>query len=157
MLALFGLCLAAVAACTDASPAESLPIDEVSSVSQDLTYCAGNCDCPFGQKCIAHQCQLDFGPFPPCYCPSRDCGPGYSTCYQGVCSNSCGSNCDCPYGSVCSGGTCHPDFGPYPPCYCPRRDCPSGYNACVNGYCSVSAVGGGADDDGPAEPDCDVE
>jgi hypothetical protein len=49
--------------------------------------CANSCDCLYGSACGSDGvCHDDFGPFPECYCGTRDCS-------SGVCN-----------GNICTGG-----------------------------------------------------
>lgn len=130
------LMLLVLSACLDpvAPPASS-------ETSQALQSCQDNCDCPATTYCANQQCVIDFGPFAPCYCATRDCAPGQvcnlvSDTGGGFCESTCDSDCDCEYGSVCVSGHCQGDFGPFPPCYCGARDCPTPGQSCVNGFCS---------------------
>lgn len=45
--------------------------------------CISDCDCGVTRKCVAGQCQADFGPYPGCRCSKH-----------------------CPYNGQCSGGFC---------------------------------------------------
>lgn len=137
------LLLLVLAGCLDSSPAPTSP-PLTSSMSQALTSCNDNCDCPFGSYCSSGVCVGDFGPFPPCYCGPRDCSGGEACITNGPGGGVCGcnDNCDCEYGSFCSSGQCQPDFGPLAPCYCAARDCQTSGDVCSGGFC-VDGSGGG--------------
>jgi hypothetical protein len=113
------LTLVMFAACSDAtpdSPDELSPpeTEETLTTSQELTYCSDNCGCTYGSYCASNQCVPDFGPFAPCYCPSRDCPGGPAVCSGGFCQYliECSHNCDCPYNQHCSGNVCVAGYRP---------------------------------------------
>lgn len=132
--------LIALAACTAA------PV--MSSAAQSVeTFCADNCDCPYGAYCASHVCVGDFGPFAPCYCAARDCSDGSPVCSNtngggGFCVSSCTTDCECSPGTNCQNGVCEADFSPLPQCSCTIRDCADG-QTCSGGFCTTGGGGGG--------------
>jgi hypothetical protein len=141
------IAIALVAACATSADDPLVSESSTSQMSQGAS-CANDCGCDYGSVCLNHRCSVDFGPFPPCYCASRDCTGGQPLCSQGFCSFTCTSDCDCDFGSVCSAGRCTPDFGPWAFCYCSSRDCADG-QTCSGGSC----VGGGGGGKGGGSPD----
>jgi hypothetical protein len=49
--------------------------------------CTDSCDCDYGSVCSGGQCQVDFGPWAPCYCGARDCAVAGQTCSAGFCAS----------------------------------------------------------------------
>lgn len=142
------LLVLALVGCLDPTK-QAPPPPQVSLTQQAVTSCQDSCDCVFGEDCVNHVCELQFGPWPPCFCGARDC-PAGQVCSRGQCSAACVDNCDCERFFHCEAGQCLQDFGPYPACECARRDCAAG-QSCPHGVCEGGGGGGGGGG-GPGGP-----